>query len=69
MPRIYITDVPRTTTRAMWKFIYRLYRISAREAEKAYMDTVIYGTGVVKFDEGEPRHIPYEEFAAAGGFR
>jgi hypothetical protein len=43
-----ITDIPRSTTKAAWKFIYRQYRIVRREAKKAALDAMIYGSGMVR---------------------
>lgn len=47
-----------------WKFLYRLMRVGRREAEKASVDCMIFGTGVVVIDENGPRHVPIEEWRA-----
>jgi hypothetical protein len=48
-------------TRQQWKKIYRLIRIAKRESLKAMMDTMLYGTGMVRVNKetGEAQHIPF----------
>lgn len=61
-PCIYITDLPRTTPKAAWKYIYRLYRVLQREAEKMHIDAMCFGTGFMEFPEGgDPKHIPVDQ--------
>lgn len=54
---------PRIITRQQWKVIWRRMRVAAREAHKAHLDALIYGTGAVFVpnDGGDPRHVPIEE--------
>lgn len=57
-------NIPRSFNRAQWKFLYRQYRIVRREALKASMDMMIYGSGIVEIGEHVPdgiRHIKRKE--------
>ena len=56
-------DMPRSTSRVIWRAIYRLARISIRESAKAASDAMIYGVGFVHFGD-EPRHVPTGEIVA-----
>ena len=61
-PCVYITDLPRTWTKAMWLWFYRLTRISVREQEKASIDMLLFGSSFICYqDNGEPKHIPIQE--------
>jgi hypothetical protein len=60
-----ITGLPRTTTRTQWKWLWRQFRITVREAMKAHTDMIVFGTGACLISEDEPdliRHIPIAEF-------
>lgn len=49
--------------RATWKLWYRQLRIIRRENTKAFMDAVVYGTGIVEIGENVPdliRQVPLE---------
>lgn len=60
-PCIYITDLPRTTPKTTWKWIYRYCRIVLREREKAYMDVYTFGTGYIMYPlDSDPTYIPAE---------
>lgn len=56
-----ITDVPRTFTKPMWRVLYRLHRIAARESSKVIMDMVIYGTGFYRVSGDGINHVPLDE--------
>lgn len=57
-----ITDLPRTTTRAMWKWLYRSYRITCREQNKVFLDVLIAGSGAWRINADlEMEHIPISE--------
>jgi hypothetical protein len=44
--------------RATWKWYYRQLRITRREAAKAHMDAMIFGTGFVRVsDDGFVNHL------------
>lgn len=62
-PFIYITDMSRSTPRAVWQWYYRLLRVMARESRKAEVDMMLFGAGYVKcYDDGrDPQHIPIEQ--------
>lgn len=47
------------TPRQRWKFWYRQVRIIRREASKAHMDMLIYGTGYVYIGPDVPDYIQY----------
>lgn len=50
-----------STARAWWKVYYRTLRIVRREAHKATMDMLIYGTGAVSVSaEGDIKHVPMQ---------
>lgn len=53
----------RVGIRGCWYLFHRLARITNREAGKAFVDQLKYGTGVVEIDErtAEPRHLPFSE--------
>ena len=56
-------DMPRSTSRVIWRAIYRLARISIRESAKAASDAMIYGVGFVHLGD-EPRHVPAGDIIA-----
>jgi len=50
---------PRTWTRGIWKWWYRQTRISRRETDKAFMDTVLFGCGFTRVSPRRITHVPY----------
>lgn len=59
---LILVTKPLTAPRAYWKAAYRLIRINRRESRKAFMDTLLFGTGFVEYQpNGETRHIPIEQ--------
>lgn len=56
-----IIDCPRDTSRPLYKYLHRIARISAREAQKACIDMLIYGQGTVRVTDGWPEHVPHGE--------
>ena len=61
-PCIYLSGLPRTTTKAEWKWFYRLSRVTARESEKVQLDMMLFGTGFMMLRNGEdPCHVPAEK--------
>jgi hypothetical protein len=51
-------------TRKQWTVYYRLFRIQRREVNKATMDMLIFGTGIVRLDPGilgGVEHVPLME--------
>ena len=51
------------TAREAWKIYYRMIRVARREALKATMDMVFYGTGAVMIpgNSDDPKHIPFAD--------
>lgn len=47
--------------RSIWYLNYRLRRIALREHDKAFVDSVIFGMGLVRIDlhSLECKHVPY----------
>lgn len=59
---VYLSGLPRSTPRPLWKFLYRRTRVAAREAEKVWIDMSIYGSGYIQFNhDADPKHIPIQE--------
>lgn len=44
-------------TKAAWKWYYRQLRIARREAFKASLDMLIFGTGYVQVKDGYVNHV------------
>ena len=55
-----ISGLPRTTSRAVWYALYRVFRIAAREAargaEELANDLMIYGTAVAIVEPADGPH-------------
>ncbi|MCG7932092.1 MAG: hypothetical protein N0E44_18840 [Candidatus Thiodiazotropha lotti] len=48
--------------KANWKWLYRRIRIARREADKAMLDCMLYGSGFIQFRSyGHPEHIPFRD--------
>lgn len=47
----------RSIGRQTWKAYYRMQRIAKREALKAYMDAIVYGSGFVRMKDGFVNHV------------
>ena len=61
-PCLYITNLPRSTPRALWKWLYRYKRVELREMEKAHTDTMLFGTGLILYpDDDDPKYIPLQD--------
>ena len=46
-----------------WKKFYRTLRVTRREAYKAALDVMMYGTGVmiIPNDGSDPKHMPFDK--------
>ena len=44
-----------------WKIIHRAMRIARREANKASVDCMMYGTGVVRITSDGAKHVPLSD--------
>ncbi len=49
------------TARERWKKTWRRYRILRREATKASVDLLVFGSACLKIERGEVRHVPLHE--------
>lgn len=50
--------VARRCTCAQWKKTYRAYRVSRREARKAWQDAILLGRGFIEVPaSGDPVHL------------
>lgn len=46
----------------MWKWYYRLMRVTNRESEKALTDAMLYGCGFVEYrGDEDPKYIPTDQ--------
>lgn len=53
----------RRVSRALWKHLYREFRIARRESMKVMIDVMAYGRGYSRVTPDGVRHVPYEEVA------
>lgn len=62
-PSVYLDGLPRTTPRAVWRSLYRLARVTVREAAKAADDMALFGTGFIWIppDGGDPEYVTIHE--------
>lgn len=55
----------RSTPRHVWKFLHRQWRLTRREADKAFVDTAVYGAGFMRmeFKDGVLgcHHVPFKD--------
>lgn len=57
-PCLYITNLPRSWNRGLWKWFYRLNRVHLRELEKAEIDKMLFGTGFMHYPNGgDPKRL------------
>lgn len=66
-PCVYLSGLPRSMPRWLWKKTYRSARVILRESEKATTDVMLFGTGVIfRPDDGsDPSHIPWPALLVA----
>jgi hypothetical protein len=55
-----VLEVPRSTPRELWYYLYRLYRVVQRETLKAHVDVMLYGQGAVRVFPGGCQYVPIE---------
>lgn len=51
----------RKIKRDLWVVLYRHYRIVRRESTKAAIDTMLYGSGFVRYAGTTIQHVPWAE--------